>query len=494
MNRVLSRREIIALCFLMLLVLGLRIYSLPLYPYHEDEVGSIFVMRSIVETGLPLTPGGALYWRSLLGHYQMSVPLFFLPVSPYSTRLVCVIFSILLLPVIYSMGKRAESPLAGWLAALFLGFSAFENLYASFARFYLPFQFFFIAAVFLSGEYFVRRRPGSGVWLLMATMGAIGTHQFAVMLFPVFAIGLLLGRRWDLLRERSFLASIAFLAVMVYLLIFYNPSGAFVNHVAIPLQVGGLADKLAFLKWYMQFVPFGITLLALGLFPLWRDGSRIWLHYAVSFITLFVFLSLVAPDDNHRYLSHILPLGVVCASASLAWWINTLITVFLRKDGQKHHWALTPLIATLVLALPAAMMEACRPGQAFGAGLRFLDQEPAHRLIERNMRPGDLLISTEPGFAEIYFGRRADFFLREKFDAKTGLYQPFTEAEKEGSPIPFIDSSRRLRQILVETDRRIWLYANWKIAFTVSPETDLLIRQKFRPVFSGNETYVLIRP
>lgn len=491
-----SRWERALLFLFMLLVVGMRIYHAPNYPYHEDEIGSIGVMRSIVETGLPLAENGTLYWRSLLGHYLMAIPLFFAQVSPVSTRLVCILFSALLLPVVYAMGNRAAGKAAGWLAVLFLGFSAFENLYASMARFYLPFQFFFVAAVYWAGEYFIARRPSSGKWLLLSTLGAIGHHHFALALLPLFFLSFLLGGHWDLLRSSNIWISSAFLVLVGYFSFVFVPNGAFINYIAIPLQVGGLEDKWAFYDWFRRLTPMGTTLLILGVVPLLWDRNRIFAFYFLGFVYSVALLSWLSPGDNPRYLSHLYPLGVVSVMVSLVWWGRQGWRVVRSKERPSKRWSRqAPLVVVVLMAVVYAVtLENVDIRTAFGRYFRFVDQQPAHEFIKRRFWPTDLIISTEPGFTALYLGRPPDYFIREKYDSSSGEYGPFSALEKGTIKVAFIDTPEGLEKVLSSTDRRIWLYTNWKITKTVSLATDDLIKRHFRPMFSEKETYVLIRP
>ncbi|MDX9708824.1 MAG: glycosyltransferase family 39 protein [Trichloromonas sp.] len=489
-----SRWERALLLVFMLLVIGMRIYHAPNYPYHEDEIGSIGVMRSIVETGLPLAENGTLYWRSLLGHYLMAIPLFFAEVSPVSTRLVCILFSALLLPVVYAMGCRAAGKSAGRLAVLFLGFSAFENLYASMARFYLPFQFFFVAAVYWAGEYFIEKRPGAGRWLLLATLGAIGTHEFAFELLPVFALALLLGGRRSF-RQRSFRLGCVAVAAVGYFCLVFRPATAFVNYSAIPLQLFGLENRAAFYEWFRQTTPLGATLVILGLYPLWRERNRCWTLYFLGFAGLLLFLTVFSPGDNPRYLSNIYPLGVVAAAASLSWWIRRLSGGLRRRAEWASIPAPVPMGLVVVLALiHLFVLENLDLNKAFGGYFKFVDQRPAHEFIKQRLLPGDVIISTEPALSAFYLGRPVDYSLREKMSLDTGGYSEFPVKEKAGYPFQYIDSPVKLDALLKSEHRRVWLYANWKIVTTISPEMDAMIVGKLRPLYSENETYVLQWP
>lgn len=153
-----QKRGLFLLAGLMLLVFILRVYHLPGYPYHEDDIASINIMSLIAKGNVPW--GNQVFLRSPLGHLLMSVPLFVADTSPYATRLASVVFSLLLMPFLWLMGKEAHGPSAGLMAATFLGFSSYQNLFASFARFYPAFQFFFISSVFFAGTFFILKKGG----------------------------------------------------------------------------------------------------------------------------------------------------------------------------------------------------------------------------------------------------------------------------------------------------------------------------------------------
>lgn len=486
------------LLILIVATLGLRLYHLPDYPYHEDEAISLEVLTSITEEGLPLREG-AIYWRSLAGHYLMAVPMFFMSPSPYSLRLIPLFFSLLMLPLIYLCGKSIESRWAGLLAAAFLAFSVYENLYASYSRFYLPFQFFFVCALYLSANYFIIGSRRSGFLLLFCAVLALGTHKLSLQLFPVFIIAFLLGRRWHLLRSLSFFWGGLLLALMAYLLHFWTPANTFSASTAIALIPGALPDKWAFYSQFKKHVPFGVSLLIVGLIPLWRSKKMILFYYYAAFLISLLGLSLIAPASSERYLCHLYPVGVVLAAASLSWWVGLLINFLRRKETLRYSHSM--LIYGLILSAAGAYLyssENTDVGRAVGREMKFTDQGPAHVVIARMMEPSDILISSEPGITKLYLGSSPDYFLRENLDQLRGKYSPFDDKSKGGGSKFYIDSPARLRALLKSTNERIFLYVNWKIMWSVSPEMRGLLNRSFSVVYSNNEsplnaTYVMVR-
>jgi hypothetical protein len=275
----------------------------------------------------------------------------------------------------------------------------------------------------------------------------------------------------------------------------FRPATAFVNYSAIPLQLFGLENRAIFYEWFRQTTPLGVTLLILGLYPLWRERNRFWSLYFLGFIGLLLFLTVFSPGDNPRYLSNIYPLGVVSVAASLSWWLRQLVGGLRSRAGWASLSSSLPLGLVVVLALTHLfILENLDLNKAFGSYFRFVDQRPAHEFIKQRLLPGDVIISTEPALSAFYLGRPVDYFLREKMNGGTIGYSEFPAKEKSGYPYQYIDSPVKLDVLLKTEHRRVWLYTNWKIVTTISPEMDAMIVGKLRPLYSENETYVLQWP
>lgn len=481
------------LIILMIAVFALRFYHLPQYPYHEDEIGSLNVMMSIVETGKPLLESGQIYWRALVAHYLMALPLFFLEISPYSARLIPVLFSVLVLPIAYLMGKDAESRWTGYMAALFLALSSYENIHSAFARFYLPFQFFFLASVYFSGSFFIDQKKGTGKYLLFTTLATIGSHKLSFQLLPIMIFAFLMGRRWRLISSKTFWVSIVVTGVAYYLVIFFQPENIYIASMAIPLITGDMANKSFYLDIFKYFFPFGTTLIILGLVPLCQNRSRSYVYYYVSFVFSMIVITLLSPSGSARYIAQLFPIGVILSMSSLVWWLKIAPHIAKKRHSLTAPYRLAG--AALVLLLAGVFlfsMERKSIGTAFGFPVTRDDQKPAHDFIYSRLKAGDIIISMEPGLTKIYLRRPADYAIREKFDNKIHKWRPFTDDEKGGGTV--IDSPDSLLKALTDAaDHRVWIYANYKHEFTLSSEIKKTIRKHFRTVYDERETYVFLK-
>lgn len=487
--------EWFAVWLLAIVVVVLRCRQVPVFPVHEDELISFDVMRSIVASGLPLTSVGEIYWRSALAYYLMAIPLLFAEPSLLLYRLAPILCSALLLPPAYALARLAGGRLAAWMTVLFLAFSAYQNHHASFSRFYMPFQLFFLLAVLGLWFYCQTPRRSTGLWLAATILLAIGSHHLAIQLAPIGLLAWWLSGRPPLWRDRLFWIALLITAGWGWLCWVWSPGNVHTGSTALPLILANLDDKLAFFRLFAELTPWGWTLILLGLYPIWRERMPAWLYLYGGFLFSLLVLSLIAPADNPRYMVHLYPLGVLLACLSLAWWVN-----FLRawiKSPVRPGWSKETVAAGVILVTAAGYglaVENREVHSGFGTHFRSMDQRPAHDFLRRMMPSGARLISTDPGLTGYYLERPADYWLREQYDQASGAYHPFTPDEKKRNPGYYLDSPQRLRELLTEFSGELWLYASWKIVWAVSPETDALIRQHFRPRFIRDESYVLVRP
>lgn len=483
---------LIPLPILVFLVVVWRLYLVPHYPIHEDELISFQVLPSIAERGLPLV-GGLIYWRALFAYYLMAIPVFFLGLSEYSARFVPILCSGLLLPVIYALGKRCGSAAAGWIAVIFLAVSSFENVMANFSRFYLPLQLFFCLSVLLICLSFSTRKPSYAVALFVSTLFAIGSHRLAVELFFFYGVGVVVLRRLDLLRSsRAWLFMIS-IAVSIYFFWFWSPGNTLSGAGTLPVVMGALVNNWFFYDLINRFVPFGWLFIVLGIYPALRTGEKGWLYLLCGYgISFFVF-SLVAPSDSERYVVHLFPLAVLLAALSIVFWVKEFH--FAIKNRMIDKKTALSFIVTIFLLLPFNFRD-FKSGDIFesiGTSITYRDQKPAHEFLKRNMGRNDILISTEPEMTKFYLQTdKKIYFLREYYDVEQKAYGEFPARIRSPRDDYYIDSPEKLKQLLAGHKGKIWLYANWKIEKTISLEMDKLVKEKFRGVFSQNQTYVLL--
>jgi hypothetical protein len=358
----------------------------------------------------------------------------------------------------------------------------------------MPFQFFFTAALFFAYDYFILNNKKRGWLLLGAVLAAIATHKLSLMLAPILLLALGLGRTRQLLTERSFWLSLCLCAGVSYLLLFFAPHSAYRASVAIPLRVGAFPDKLAYVKTFVQFVPFGLSFLVLALpFVFDPRHSRLRFYFLAFVLGLFM-VSLLAPENNPRYMCHLFPVGIVVASGVITLWSEAAVRfVKDRSIRSSAHRSILSLLFVSLVVCTFFTVDVNHLLASVGRSTHFYDQGPANRYILDRLQPGDLIVSVEPSINFLYLNRSVDYFLREKPDLQKQEYVPFSDQELQNMSGSMIDSPEKMRKLLVNNRHRIWLYANKKIAFMISVEMDSLVRENFRPVYTRGQTYVLVK-
>jgi hypothetical protein len=322
----------------------------------------------------------------------------------------------------------------------------------------------------------------------VATLATIASHRLSISLLPLLVLAFLCGRRWILLRSWPFWSAVALVACFAWLNLFWTPEQVFVNFSTFPLVMGGMLNKWGFYEVFRRYVPLAWTLILLGILPIYYNWSRLWVYLWCGFLMEMVFLSVVGPYNNPRYMSHLFPLGVLLAMASFSWCSGQIYKKFQKGVwGSSRQDLLVGCTVTLLALLHLALSENLELRDGFSNSLTSLDQRPAHEFMANWVTPQDVVISMEPALTEYFLGRPVNYFLREKFDPVTRSFGPLEPAVKGNNHNYYIDSPERLKEVLATTHQRIWLYVNHKRAKAASLQLQSLINKTFFAAFSDEQ-------
>ena len=158
-----------------------------------DEYFIVESVRNVLRTGWPAFDCGGWYQRGLLLQY-LSAGLQLLGLSEaFAPRLVAALSSVLALPAVFAIGRRAYNPAVGLIAVSLLLVSIWEITLARFGRMYAPFQAVtaWYALYFL--RYVVDRRASAFVAMVLLSFVGILTWEGGVLLaaanlLPLFLI------------------------------------------------------------------------------------------------------------------------------------------------------------------------------------------------------------------------------------------------------------------------------------------------------------------
>jgi hypothetical protein len=181
---------------LVALALGLfaRFKSLGTATLSVDEYYIVQSVRNVLRTGWPEFDCGGWYQRGLLLQYLSAGLQLFGVSETLAPRAIAAVSSLLALPAVYAIGRRAYSPAVGLIAVALLLLSVWEVEVARFARMYTPFQ----AITAWYAVYFIRytvdrKSSALGPMVLLSVLGILmwegGVLLAAASFIPMFLAG-----------------------------------------------------------------------------------------------------------------------------------------------------------------------------------------------------------------------------------------------------------------------------------------------------------------
>jgi hypothetical protein len=323
----------------------------------------------------------------------------------------------------------------------------------------------------------------------VAIFFAVGCHEQAIALVPVLALAALFARDRSVLAGRGFVLGLAGAALVWGALLWLSKADG--PGTLVALRLGAMPDKAFFLGAFRAATPFGTSLLLLTGVVLSssdpRLDRRLWLYAASIFAVSLLLVSLLSPWETVRYALHLHPLFVVLAAAAGTWCVRRLAELIRARSIPRASPRLALAVACAACAiLHAATLENVRIVSGFGHGFRSPDQKPAHDVLAERLRPGEVVVTTEPGLTRFYLGQSPDFFLRERYDRPNLRFVPFSAEAKQRSSVPVLDRPEDFEALLAGP-RRVWLYANHKLTFTTSRAMQEVVARHFQPVHGWKE-------
>ena len=414
---------------LVLLACLLRLNSITFQSLWRDEVDAVrFALAPLPDVIKTFSqPGfnGPLYFLMLRGWIGLAGQ------SEFALRFPSLMFGVISIALIYSVGTRLFSRPIGLVAALLLTFSGYHVWYSQEAKMYT-----LITALALAAIYCLRRGLEDGrarFWmgLVVCTSLAMYAHILAALIIPT--AGLLCSLWWpraaDVRRQRLKPALIAFgLLIVPYLplaawqlpLVFQPGNtgfgrytlgemlnvlnGAYTRGILNSLDntwgavIAGLAATLAFFGWLTRLTDRARLTTALTLL--------IWL--AVPTLSIW-FVSLNRPLFTDRYLIWIMPAYYLSIAVGLAalWPSASARPIIQHARRFSAAIALSILIGAGALSLNA---QATTPYKS--------DFRSAAAVITQAKQADDVLLFQIP-----YIQTTFDYYFKQPY---TGLAGPYT--------------------------------------------------------------------
>jgi hypothetical protein len=351
-------------CLIIFVAFGLRLYRLDAQSLWFDEGFALHLARHNLPQIIEKNPVGWLPLHSVALHFWLEL----VGQTPFTARFFSLFFGVLVVALLYLLGKTMAMPRVGVIASLLGGISPFLIYYSQEARTYALWLFLSLLSVYLLLKVLhCPERLREWLFYLGVTTLALYTHYFSVFLLPWGAIALLReavrGRRWQLLLG-GVAGQLFALALCVPLIGFARTSTVdrygFWRSPLSTLQV--VVDL-----WYNVTsggnLPFDQALPAMGFLavlaimgllmfrPAW-NGILIALYFAIPVLGMLA-LSMWRELYVARYLAIVVP-GVyllVAQGLDRIWAASTSFRLFLKVGG-------------LLLLVCSVGVVACSWGQA----------------------------------------------------------------------------------------------------------------------------------
>jgi uncharacterized membrane protein len=392
----------------------LRAYDLGTPSLWMDEAITAVAAQGVLDHGLPMLPSGEPYHRGLLNTYVVAAFFGALGVSELAGRLPSVFFGTATVGVVFLLGSALGGRRVGVVAAVIMAFSTWDITWSRQARMYAQLELF-VWGSFLAAHWFMARmtwRRGAAVAAL--TVGAILSHEFAIVLPVLLVVYFLLSS------PRVGRGLGADLGSRLTVLLAIVPALAVIAVTMLRLRIidmGRVIQSEANYagQYYEVFVEelgpvfyLAIAGTAVLLASRWRIGLFLALAAGLPFYVLSFHVYLFAS----RYLHFVMPALVILAAFAIDFAVRMLWRY------ARPIWPVTGALPALVTALVLIAVMAPSPQFTFAPRTRYdlgsHAPQPAFKEAAATMRPymekGDVVVSAWTPLTQFYLGR-VDYWL-----------------------------------------------------------------------------------
>ena len=505
----------------------------------DDEGISILAAQSILDHGIPRLPSGFIYERGVIPHYLLAGSIGSLGLSDLSIMLPSLLLGLGSLWLVYLfardiMGNRW----IGVAAVALLLVLQVQTIYATSPRMYMTLQFMTMLAAYSAWRGYVQGSRRFQLVTLLAIAAAVLSHKQGAVLVVAIPLSVLVvtwtsRQRIPSVHAIQTLGGVLLIALVGLFVFVYDVPGGL---VLIAFHSGLEPDHVGFnlnpVQWTnlafasQKVFPSGLSFLPLAIFLAAKTvvGRRADPHLGLTYALLIfgaggLAVLVIVNFEQARFWLFLLPFNalIVCASAA------ALLEHFGRRakkgaqgtsgrrakkrfqgnSGRRAKKRFQGNFATgvVLLSLLAGGAAAnlglvfvgrgadeykqeitngygppCAISPSEGQWVFCIDQESAYATIRQEVKPEDLIISTNPWLTNYYLGR-VDGLLMEKSEGDGG-FTSFDVSTEEYFGITLIDTTDELLQ-LTEEDKRVWVLLDGKTAINSSQQTTGFVNAVF---------------
>ena len=510
---------------------------------NDDDGISILAAQGIPEHGIPRLPSGFIYERGVVPHYLLAASIGSLGLGDLSIMLPSLLLGLGSLWLVYLfardiMGNRW----IGVAAVALLLVLQVHTLYATSPRMYMTLQFMTLLAAYSAWRGYFQGSRRFQMVTLLAIAAAMLSHKQGAVLVVAIPISVLIvtwitRQKMPSVHAIQNLGGVLVIALAGFFLLVYGiPDGKGLiafhggqepDHLGLNLNPAQWTN-LAFAS--QRIFPFGLSFLPLAIFLAAKTvlGRRADPHLGLTYALLIfgaggLAVLIIVNLEQGRFWLFLLPFNALIVCASVAALLEhfrrrpeTRVQGDVRRRPKKRSQGNSGRRAKARVqrnfAAGVVLLSFLAGGAAANLGFVFVgrgadefkqivtdgygppctisssdrpwiwcsNQESAYATIRQEVKPEDLIISTNPWLTNYYLGR-VDGLLREKREG-VGGFTSFDRSTEEYFGITLIDTLDELLQ-LAEEDKRVWVLLDGKTSLNSSQQTTRFVDAAYHRLY-----------
>ncbi|MEJ5364730.1 MAG: glycosyltransferase family 39 protein [Desulfosoma sp.] len=442
-----------------------------------NEPMHIYAAKSLLEGRGPELPSGLVYKRALLFTYTVAGSFKMFGVNLLSARLPSIVFGMLSVLLIFTVGKRFFGATAAMIAAFLMAAVPFEITWARACRMYAMYQFFFLLGFFAFYHGFetteladekarrswIEKPAMRWGWLLTSALSMLVAFHLQP-LAAVLGAGILIyllsmfvftgfGRGFAIaMRSKYFWFALVLLLPLP--LVFAVPQLYAKLDAAYRFAPEWASKKGVSPLYYARFLVgptlFPITVFAaVGILQGVSRLNRAAYYTATVFCIPLIFHSLLAKAQSYRYIYDVFPLLILLAAYGMANILNAELETLQQRltaglRTSRNYAAFQAVLVVILLGilfspLAFALNDALHisKGRMAPLGGEFNAQwAAACRYVNKHWKDGDILVASIPLAAEFHGCKRVHYSLDNgeidqfrKIEGQRFQLHPFADAK-----------------------------------------------------------------
>jgi hypothetical protein len=514
------KKHLFLLSGILLLSFALKYHYVETYSTYTDEILSAVVAKSIFENGLPVLPSGYIYPRAPLHHYFLSIPVGLFGLDYLPMRINAIVFSLIVIGLIYLLGAKIAGPNVGLAAVVFLSFNSIFNQYSFTARMYMTYALLYVGAFYFFYEGFVQNKTRWKKFALICMAGAMLSSEAGIVIGPIFFVLLCIYQKIAWIKDRMvWISGLIWVGLFLATVVLKIPKSftpfTVDSGLALALFVD-ITEPIAQLVIHLTYsvrnldvaIPFSMPFFFL--MTAWVVKKKVFKkHFAlVVFLPALLLQSFYSFKIQNRVAVTLVPFYILacCHFMATLWcWAHDAV----KEKGSvlgalSYHAGKVAISVFIFVCLSGGFFYEKQLRQKSGVktygynpfydSYADVDPRPAYLYLNANVQSGDIVVQTTAEYGLFFLTHDVQYYyLRQKAfreKSKKIKFTSFTQSHEPYYAHPFIDSIPKFEKLLEETGSPVWVVLGPKTVWALSSELRGYVEKKFSLMTQENKTKI----